>query len=94
MKLNSDAVRLAKRVALIAFVVGFLSALLFYGVPATFESHIVCPWCPYVDFFHTGPLLWFKVGLRVGLAQGLAFAVVGFSTAYGFGVLKFRAPNQ
>ena len=82
---------LGKRVGRIGFDVGFLGSMLFYLSPPSFplyESHVVCPLCPYVDVAFGSPLLWLKIGLGWGLFQGVAFAVLGF--VIGYSVSRIR----
>ena len=74
-----------KRFGRIGFVIGFMGPVLFYVSPSsfyTYESHIVCPWCPYVDIFSTNTLTWIRVGLVSGLLSGLLLALVGFLVGY------------
>jgi hypothetical protein len=71
-------VKLGKRFGRIGFVIGFIGPVLFYSVPYTFEWHIFCPLCPYIDVAFAHPLLWHEIGLRLGLLQGLVFALLGF----------------
>ena len=73
--------KLAKRFGRTGFVVGFVGPFLFYASPFSwfsFESHFVCPWCPYIDVMHPNWLTWVQLGLTVGLVSGLLFALVGF----------------
>lgn len=74
--------RLAKRIGRFGFVLGFVGPVLFDASPPffpTYESRIACPLCPYVDVAFGHPLLWLEIGLRVGLLQGIAFALIGFA---------------
>jgi hypothetical protein len=78
-------VKLGKRIGRIGFGVGFLGSMLFYVSPHSFplyESHVVCPLCPYVDVAFGSPLLWLQIGLGSGLLQGVAFGVLGFVIGY------------
>jgi hypothetical protein len=79
-------VKLGKRLGRVGFVVGFIGPILFYSVPYTFESPVVCPLCPIVFVIPSpNPL---EMGLMVGLLQGLAFAILGF--AAGWSISKVR----
>ena len=80
--------KLGKRFGRIGFAVGFIGPILFYLVPFTFESHIACPLCPYIDVGDGHPSLWLEIGLTLGLVQGLAFALLGF--AIGYSVFKIK----
>ena len=73
-----------KRFGRIGFVIGLLGPVLFYASPPSFltESHIVCPWCPYVDILDANTLTWIRVGLVSGLLSGLLLALVGFLVGY------------
>ena len=80
-----------KRLGRIGFVIGFLGPVLFYASPfsfITYESHLVCPWCPYVDFFHATTLTWIRAGLVFGLLSGLLLALVGFLVGYAVSRMK------
>jgi len=81
-------VKLGKRLGRVGFVVGFVGPILFYSVPYTFESQVVCPLCPIVLVFLPPRSLWLEMGLMVGLLQGLAFALLGF--AAGWSISKVR----
>jgi len=73
---------LGKRLGRIGFVVAFSGAFLFYASPFSwfsFESHFVCPWCPYTDIILANRL---QLGLTLGLASGLLLALIGFCTGY------------
>jgi hypothetical protein len=77
--------KLGKRFGRLGFVIGFVGSLLFYASPMsffTFESHFVCPWCPYVDSFNCGRLCWVELGLTSGLVFGLLLALIGFTFGY------------
>ena len=81
----SNCLRLGKRIGRIGFVIGFLGPLFFYASPAqfpTYESHLVCPWCPYVDVAYATWLTWVEVGLKFGLLSGLLLALIGFLVGY------------
>jgi hypothetical protein len=82
--------KLGKLVGRIGFVFGFLGPLLFYSSPYTFlyESHAVCPVCPYIDIPFAAKMTWIEVGLTLGLFCGLAYALIGF--AIGWSISKFR----
>jgi hypothetical protein len=59
--------------------------VLFYASPVsffTFESHFVCPWCPYVDAAYSTRIIWIA-GLGFALFSGSVLAAVGFGIAYG-----------
>jgi hypothetical protein len=76
-----DPMKLGKRFGRIGFVIGFLGAFLFYATPPsffTFESHALCPLCPYIDILNTGWLAWAQLGLVNGLIFGLLYALCGF----------------
>jgi len=79
-------VKLGKRLGRVGFVVGFISPILFYSVPYTFESQVVCLLCPIVFVIPSPSPL--EMGLWIGLLQGLAFAVLGF--AAGWSISKVR----
>ena len=52
---------LAKKLARVGFLVGFIGPLLFYVSPFSwfsFESHLVCPWCPYIDVVAPNWVTW------------------------------------
>ncbi len=73
--------KLGKRLGRIGFLIGFVGPLLFYASPAswlTCESHLLCPWCPYIDIFFATWLTWVQVGLTMGLVSGLLLALIGF----------------
>jgi hypothetical protein len=58
---------------------------LFYASPYSwfsFESHLVCPWCPYIDVAAPNWVTWLYLGLTVGLGSGLPLALVGFCASY------------
>jgi hypothetical protein len=72
-----------KRLGRVGFVIGFLGPVLFYAAPGfTYESHFLCPWCPYIDIFPSDRLAWLSLGLSVGLFCGLILALVGFIIGY------------
>jgi hypothetical protein len=85
------SVKLGKVIGRITFVVGFVGPVLFYASPPsfpTYESHIVCPLCPYIDVAFGHALLWLQIGLELGLFQGIAFALLGFTL--GYAISRFR----
>jgi len=72
--------KLGKKIGRIGFVIGFRGPLLFYASPRslfTYESHLVCPWCPYVDIPFATRIAWVQLGLWVGLLSGLSLAFIG-----------------
>ena len=83
--------RLGTIIGRVGFVFGFLGPLLFYSSPYQFlyESHIVCPVCPYVEIPFATEMTWIDVGLRNGLFCGLAYALIGFGI--GWSISKFCA---
>jgi hypothetical protein len=88
---RGGSVKLGKIIGRIAFVVGFVGPVLFYASPPsfpTYESHIVCPLCPYSDVAFGHALLWLQIGLELGLFQGIAFALLGFTV--GYSISRFR----
>ena len=81
--------KLGKRFGRLGFLIGFLGPVLFYASPVsffTFESRFVCPWCPYVDWFHPTRMTWIGTGLGFGSFSGLVLGAVAF--AIGFTVSK------
>jgi len=87
--------KLGKRLGRIGFVIGFVPAFWFYASPYswfTFESHIVCPWCPYIDFFPSTWRTWLLLGLGMGLMSGLFFALIGFSTGCFVSLIRRKTP--
>ncbi len=77
--------KLGKRFGCIGFVIGFVGPVLFYASPPSFfayESHFVCPWCPYIDIAFADTLTWLGVGLKLGLLCGLLFALIGLAIGY------------
>ena len=75
--------KLGKTLGRLGFVIGFVGPLFFYASPVswpTYESHLLCPWCPYVDIWSNNWLDWTELGLTTGLASGLLLALVGFCT--------------
>jgi len=77
--------KLGKKLGGIGFVVGFVGSFLFYASPfswPTFESRLVCLWCPYVDPVFVTRYTWLEIGLKVGLISGLLFAASGFVAGY------------
>jgi hypothetical protein len=85
-------VKLGKLFGRIGFVIGFVGPVLFYAVPCTFESHIACPLCPFIDAPFMRPLDWLEIGLKVGLFQGLIFALLGF--AIGYFIFRIKQPPK
>ncbi len=76
---------LAKKLGRIGFVLAFTGSLLFYASPFSwfsFESHFVCPWCPYIDVIDANWLTWIQLGLMVGLVSGSLLALIGFCVGY------------
>jgi hypothetical protein len=77
-------VKLAKIAGRVGFVLGFLGPVLFYTTPAgspLYESHLVCPVCPYVDgIMPTSG--WLQLGLTIGLLTGFGYALLGFGIGY------------
>jgi hypothetical protein len=67
---------------------------LFYLSPTSsprFESHLVCPWCPYIDVVALGSRLpWLQIAPELGLIVGLLYAAAAF--AIGYTVSKLRQP--
>jgi hypothetical protein len=94
MRANPGALKLGKKFGRIGFIVGFLGPVFFYGVPATFENPFTCPQCPYLDWFPSTSLVRLEAGLRIGLVQGLAFALVGFCIGYAYGSLRSLAAKR
>ena len=84
---------LGMRFGRIGFLVGFIGPILFYSVPYTFESHIACPLCPYIDAFGH-PLFWLEAGFTLGLIQGLTFALFGFAVGYSIFKVKSKFPDS
>jgi hypothetical protein len=71
-----------KRLGRFLFVIGLAGPLLLYASPQSFpthEVHAVCPLCTNVEVPFAHPLLWLQIGLAVGLLQGIAFALLGFT---------------
>lgn len=87
---EQTTVKTGKRLGRIGFVMGFIGPVLFYSVPITFEWHIFCPLCPYIDVPFAHPLLWLQIGLQLGLLQGLTFALLGFIIGYSISQLRNR----
>jgi hypothetical protein len=76
--------KLGKRFARVGFLIGFVGPVLFYASPVslfTFESHFVCPWCPYVDGAYQTRMIWIGMGL-FALVSGLVLAAVAFAIGY------------
>lgn len=74
--------KLGKRFGCVAFVVGLLGSVLFYASPPsflTYESHLLCPWCPYIDMPASTFWTWLTIGVRIGLMSGLVLAALGFA---------------
>jgi hypothetical protein len=83
--------KLPKALGRVGFVIGFLGPLLFYASPPslfTYESHVVCPYCPYVDIAFATRMTWLQVGLQAGLFFGLVLALTGF--LFGYIIAKLR----
>jgi hypothetical protein len=83
--------KLGKLIGRIGFVVGFLGPVLFYSSPfrVLYESHVVCPVCPYLEIPFATKLTWVGVGLWLGLVFGLVYAPIGFGI--GWSIFKLRA---
>jgi len=82
---------LAKLIGRAGFTFGLVGSWLFYSSPPSsilYESHGVCPSCPYVDIPFASGLTRIQVGLSFGLLSGLVYAVVGF--AMGSSISKVR----
>lgn len=74
--------KLGKKIGRIGFVVGFLGPVLFY-LPDSFTwESLVCPWRPCIDGRFSTPLFWVRLGLTLGLVQGLTFALLGFGAGF------------
>ena len=74
--------KLAKRFGRIGFVFGFIGPILFYALHI--ESHLACPFCPYITVPFVSRLGWLEIGLKFGLLQGLVFAFLGFAIVFSF----------
>jgi hypothetical protein len=68
--------RIGRLLGRIGFVVGFVGPVLFYSLQA---PRIVCPPCLQITVPFATSLDWLERGLKFGLFQGLAFAVLGFA---------------
>jgi hypothetical protein len=87
-------VKLGRLFGRIGFVVGFLGPLSFYASPPswlTYESHLLCPYCPYIDLIFAEWSDWVLLGLKVGLLCGLILAFIGFVIGYLISKLKDSA---
>jgi hypothetical protein len=82
--------KLAKTIGRVGFAFGFLGSLPFYlsPYPPLYESHIVCPACPYADIPFATTMTLAQVALSFGLLSGLIYALIGF--AIGYGISQFR----
>jgi hypothetical protein len=86
--------RLAKRLGRSGFLIGFLPPFLFYASPPSFftwESHWVCPLCPYIDMFFATRIAYVQLGLTIGLVCGLLLALTGFAIGYVISRLRHSA---
>jgi len=79
-------VRLGKRLGRIGFVVGFIGPILSYSIHR--EVYLFCLLCPHVDLAFGYPLVWLKVGLALGLMQGLVYALLAFAIGYSISKIK------
>jgi hypothetical protein len=85
-----------KRLGRLGFVYGFVGSLLFYASPMgspTFESHLLCPWCPYIDMIG-GRLAWLQLGLVMGLIHGVILALVCLGVGYATSRIASAKPSQ
>jgi hypothetical protein len=71
---------LARGLAYIGFAFGFVGSVAFYAVG--YQSHLLCPLCPYVTTI--GSRL--QIGLTYGLFQGLTFGLLG--SIFGWVILR------
>jgi hypothetical protein len=87
--LSTRGIRLGKSIGRIGFVYGLFGSVLFYTSPWSplYESHVVCPACPYVEVPFVTKLGWLEIGLRLGLIFGVAYALSGFAIGYCFSKL-------
>jgi hypothetical protein len=88
MNLRAGRLKLGRLIGRIGFVVGFVGPLLFYGSPPswlTYESHLLCFYCPYIDPAFATRTDWILIGLRLGLFCGLLMAAVGFGIGCALG---------
>jgi hypothetical protein len=77
--------KLAKILARVGFVLGFIGPILFYASPTelpTYESHILCPACSYLTIPFATKMTWLEVGMKLGLLCGLCYALIGFGIGY------------
>jgi len=86
--------KFAKLLARIGFAVGLVGPLLFYLGPYAFlyESHVVCPACPYVELPFATKMTWLEVALKLGLLCGLVYGMIGFGI--GYSISKLRALHR
>jgi hypothetical protein len=78
-------VKLAKTLSRVGFVLGFIGPVLFYASPTalpTYESHVLCPACPYIDIAFATKTAWLELGMEFGLLNGLCYALIGFGIGY------------
>ena len=68
--------------------------VLFYSSPYQFlyESHVVCPVCPFLEIPFATKITWVGVGLTLGLLCGLTYALIGLGI--GWSISKFRASHR
>jgi hypothetical protein len=87
--------KLAKTIGRVGFAFGFLGSLLFYlsPYPLLYESHIVCPACPYAEIPFATAMTWVQVALSFGLFCGLIYALIGFAIGYGISQLRLWHPR-
>jgi hypothetical protein len=77
VRLTKQQIRLGKLLGRIGSWIGFVGPVLFYAVPWTWESHFVCPQCPYVDVPFATRWSWLEIGLKEGLLQGAGICSFG-----------------
>jgi hypothetical protein len=89
-------VKLGRLLGRIGFCIGFIGPLLFYASPPSlfaYESHVLCPDCPYVEVAFNTPMDWALRGLEAGLVRGLVFAVAGFVIGYVISRVRGSRPE-
>lgn len=92
---ESRGVKLAKRFGCVGFAIGFVGPFLFYVSPPSFfayESHVLCPWCPYIDIAFGNAWTSVVVGLTCGFFCGLVLALVAFALGYMLSRFAQRRP--